>query len=63
MGMAVYAAGMLPLPNNWSMLFVQIIIGIVTYVCLCRLFRLTAFMEIWLAGWNKIPFLRAESAG
>ena len=58
MGMAVYAAGLLPFPNHWSMLLVQITIGIVIYVCLCRLFRLTAFMEIWQAGWNKMPLLR-----
>jgi len=54
MGMAVYAAGLLPFPNQWSMLLVQIIIGIVIYVCLCWLFRLTAFMEIWKTSWNKI---------
>ncbi len=58
MGVAVYAAGLLPFPNHWSMLSVQIITGIVIYVCLCRLFRLMAFMEIWQGGWNKMPFLK-----
>lgn len=62
MGVVVYAAGLLPFPDHWSMLLVQITIGIVIYVCLCRLFRLTAFMEIWEMGWNKMPFLRAGSA-
>ena len=53
MGIAVYAAGLLPFPNHWSMILLQMPLGIVIYVCLCRLFRLTAFMEIWQAGWNK----------
>jgi teichuronic acid exporter len=59
MGIAVYAVGLLPFPNNWSVLLVQISIGTVMYVCLCRLFRLTAFMEIWQMGWSKMSFLRA----
>lgn len=59
MGMAVYAIGLLPFPNHWSMLLVQIPIGIVMYVSLCWLFRLTAFMEIWQMAWNKILFLKA----
>jgi len=58
MGIAVYAAGLLPFPNYWSMLLVQITVGIVIYVCLCRLFRLAAFVEIWQAGWDRMPFLR-----
>lgn len=55
----VYVAGLLPFPNYWLMLLVQIFIGTVMYVCLCRLFRLTAFMDIWQAGWDKMSFLRA----
>jgi len=61
MGMTVYVAGLLPIPNHWSMLLLQITIGIVTYTCLCRLFRLAAFMEFWQADWNKLPFLRARA--
>lgn len=63
MGMGVYVTGLLPFPNHWSTLLVQITIGIVIYVCLCWLFRLEAFMEIWQAGWSKISFLRAGTAG
>jgi teichuronic acid exporter len=63
MGTAVYVAGLLPFPNHWSMLLVQITVGIVIYVSLCRLFRLTAFMEIWKMGWSKISFLRAGLPG
>jgi teichuronic acid exporter len=62
MGMAVYAAGLLPFPNQWSVLLVQITIGVVIYVCLCWLFRLTAFMEIKQTDWNKMPFLKAGTA-
>jgi len=63
MGVAVYAAGLLPFPNHWSMLLVQIAVGVVIYVSLCRLFRPMAFMEVWQAGWNKRLLLRAGTAG
>lgn len=63
MGVAVYAAGLLPFRNLWSMLLVQITIGIVIYVGLCRLFRPSAFMEIWQMGWNKMQFLKAGITG
>lgn len=59
MGMAVYIAGMISLFNNWVMLFLQITVGIVIYVSLCRMFRLTAFMEIWQAIWNRMPLVGA----
>ncbi len=54
MGIAVYAEGLLQFSHNWSMLLVQIGTGIAVYVCLCRVFRLKDFMEIWKAGWTKI---------
>jgi O-antigen/teichoic acid export membrane protein len=54
MGMGIYTAGLLPFPGHWSMLLVQIIVGIVISVCLCRVFRLKAFMDIWHAMWNRI---------
>lgn len=63
MGIGVYAIGFLPFPNHWSMLLVQIAVGIITYMSLCRLFRLTAFMEIWHAGWNNLSILRTGTAG
>lgn len=62
MAVAVYVAGLLPFPNHWSMLLVQIITGIVIYGCLCRLFRPMAFMEIWQEGWNRMPFLKPGTA-
>ena len=54
MSVAVYAVGFLPFPNYWSMLLVQITVGIVIYVCLCRLFGAIAFIELWETGWNRI---------
>jgi O-antigen/teichoic acid export membrane protein len=54
MGIVVYAAGLLQYSGYWSLLLVQITIGIVVYVSLCRVFRLTAFMEVWQGAWNKI---------
>jgi O-antigen/teichoic acid export membrane protein len=61
MGAVVYAAGLLPFPNHWSMLLVQIIIGFIVYVSLCRLFRLTAFMEICEEGRNRLALFRFET--
>jgi O-antigen/teichoic acid export membrane protein len=63
MGFGVYAIGLVSFPNYWSLLLVQIATGIGIYVCLCRLFRLTAFMEIWHTGWNKLSLLRTGTAG
>jgi teichuronic acid exporter len=54
MGVAVRALGLLPFPNHWSMLLGQVALGIVSYVGLCRILRLKAFMELWQAGWDKL---------
>ncbi len=54
MGLTVYGVGLLPFQNNWAVLSVQILLGIIVYGGLCRLFRLSAFMDIWQPGWNKI---------
>ena len=63
MGIAVYGVGLLPFGNHWSMLLVQTGVGTAMYVCLCRRFRLTAFMEIWKAGCNRVALLRTGSPG
>lgn len=62
MGAAVYAVGLLPIPNLWSMLLVQMTIGVAIYAGLCRAVRLTAFMNVWQTGWNKITLMRAGFA-
>jgi O-antigen/teichoic acid export membrane protein len=54
MGIAVYTAELVPFPGHWSLLLGQIITGGLIYVCLCRVFRLKAFMDIWQAMWNRI---------
>jgi len=63
MGMIVYAAGLLPFPNYWFMLLMQIPIGLLTYACLCQIFRLEAFMEISHGDWNKLLFSRTGKTG
>jgi teichuronic acid exporter len=57
MGSVVYVVGHLPLPNVWSLLLVQISSGFIVYILLCRLFRLTAFLELWLTGWERLRVL------
>jgi O-antigen/teichoic acid export membrane protein len=59
MGVTVYTIGLLPFTNNWSMLLVQMASGVIIYVCLCRLFRLSAFIELWNVVYSRILFLRA----
>ena len=54
MGVIVYSVGLYPFKRQWILLIVQIPTGICMYVLLCRVFRLSSFMEIWQAGWNKI---------
>jgi O-antigen/teichoic acid export membrane protein len=56
MGLAVYIVGHVPLPNLWSLLLVQITAGFIVYICLCRLFKLPAFLELWQAGWKRVSF-------
>ena len=63
MGIGLYGVGLLPFPNHWSELLVQILVGIVLYGGLCRLFRLEAFMDIWRMSFNKMLFLRAGTGG
>jgi teichuronic acid exporter len=58
MGGAVYATGLPQYPSQWSLLVAQMIMGLLSYVGLCRVFRLKAFMEIWQAMWNRVPLVR-----
>lgn len=58
MGGVVFLTGLFPFPNPLAAFIVQIIIGILVYACLCRMFRLEAFMsalegcrmKAWLKG-------------
>jgi teichuronic acid exporter len=62
MGSAMYAIGLLTFPNQWSLLLVQFAGGSILYVCLCRAFRLAAFMEVWQAMSNRMPFVAAGTS-
>jgi len=54
MGMCVYAFDRLPHAEHWLKLAAEMILGIVVYVFLCRISRLTAFMEVWAMGLKRI---------
>ncbi len=58
MGLVVSAVGWLAYPGNVSMLLVQIAAGVISYASICRLLRLTAFMEIWRGLWDRMPDTR-----
>ena len=57
MGSAVYAVGALQLPNQGARLFAQVATGIAVYVCLCRAFRLKAFMDVWREMLQRMPLV------
>lgn len=56
MGILVYLVGFFPFKKQIGLLLAQMSVGVFIYTFLCRMFRLTSFMEIWQAGWNKIYF-------
>lgn len=62
MGAVVHAAHLLPFPNLWSMFLVQVLTGVIAYCSLCRILRLSAFMELWQEGWRRIAALRPGAA-
>lgn len=59
MGIVVYGIGLLQFPNNFILLLVQIAIGILMYISLCRVFRMKAFMELWNTMLNRIALVSA----
>ncbi len=63
MGIAVHALELLNFPNHWSLLVAQISVGIAAYAGLCRLFRLTAFMDVWQAMVDRMPLVKADTSG
>ena len=62
MGATVFAAGLLRFQNNWSLLLIQIAAGFIVYAGLCRIFRLTAFMDVWQSGWVRIKASKFNAA-
>ena len=61
MGGIVFLAGLLPYPTPLTALIVQTSTGILTYVCLCRMFRLEALMDALDAG--RTEYFRRRPAG
>jgi teichuronic acid exporter len=49
MGLVVHVAGLWIFANDWLKPVAQMAIGATVYVCFCRLFALTAFMDVWQA--------------
>lgn len=62
MAVAVYAIGILPFPGNWSLIAAQIILGAAIYISICRIFRLSAFMELWQMILSRIHFRSSGGA-
>lgn len=54
MGIGVYLVSLLTFKNNFLLFICQVFSGIIIYVLLCRIFALTAFMDIWNAALKKI---------
>ena len=54
MGIVVYAIGLLMFPNQWALLLAQFAGGSSFYICLCRAFRLKAFMDSWNEMWSRM---------
>ena len=46
MGIGVYSVQLLPFPNNWSLLISQVLAGVVIYIVLSLIFKMSAFLEI-----------------
>lgn len=46
MGIGVYSVQLLPFPNNWSLLISQVLAGVVVYMVLSLIFKMSAFLEI-----------------
>jgi teichuronic acid exporter len=57
MGIAVYAAGRIPIANNLILLVVQVFVGVGFYVSACQLFQVPILLEIWQMIQERLPFL------
>ncbi len=60
MGAAVLAIGRLQPGRGWPALLVQVGVGSLFYLALCRAFRLEAFMEAWQAAATRIRGLNTS---
>jgi O-antigen/teichoic acid export membrane protein len=46
MGAGVYALGLLPFPNNWTLLICQVAAGVLLYLAICASANLAAFQDV-----------------
>jgi teichuronic acid exporter len=61
MGIGVYMVGLIPFATQWSLLAAQVLGGIAIYICLCRMFKITIFMEIWRYGLKRLLKVNSTS--
>jgi hypothetical protein len=58
MGIAIYALTLVKLPNDYILLFVQVILGVTLYISLCYFARVRAFVEFIEIVKPRIPIWR-----
>ncbi|MBW8015848.1 MAG: lipopolysaccharide biosynthesis protein [Planctomycetes bacterium] len=58
MGAVVYSLKYVPFESVLSLFLTQAIVGVVVYIGLCRIFRLSAFEEIRIYAAGKLTFLQ-----
>ena len=58
MGTVVYSLKYIPFESVLSLFLTQAIVGVVVYIGLCRIFRLSAFEEIRIYAAGKLSFLQ-----
>jgi hypothetical protein len=57
MGGAVYLLNWLPISNMLALLILQVLVGTLVYVLLCRILRLPVFMDTWNLVSHKLQAL------
>jgi Membrane protein involved in the export of O-antigen and teichoic acid len=60
MGCGVFLVGYLPLKTNMALLFSQVSIGIVLYILLCNISKISSFLEIRSMAQEKYQSLRHQ---
>jgi hypothetical protein len=59
MGAVVFLLNWLPITNQSLLLALQLLVGALVYMILCRVFRLPIFMEAWHVFFTKVRKFRA----
>jgi O-antigen/teichoic acid export membrane protein len=63
MGAAIFGLGFVPFPNAVSLLIAQVVSGVCLYLALCRLWRLSSFMEALEIAIPKLRTLQRTIEG